>query len=191
MYRQRHRKSGGPNPLAEETAALVDCTPERTAAKTSRRRRWRQSSDSPGFPKPANLFAQASPPRLSPPTAHSPTTPTTKQVCAGQRWRPWPQPWVAPSARSSATCTSSRARDWLSLWRGDATGADTPPTSTGSSTSFAPPDTDVVWGAGSYIKKELKIYRTRQKLQNQEKREGSGRQNDDEKAMNGSLSKVF
>jgi hypothetical protein len=50
---------------------------------------------------------------------------------------------------------------------------------------------DVVWEAVSYIERELKVYRTRQKPQNQKKSEGSGRQNDDEKAMNGSLSEVF
>jgi hypothetical protein len=79
----------------------------------------------------------------------------------------------------------------LSLWRGDATGADTPPTSTGSSTSLAPPDTGVVWKAVPYIKKELKDYRTHPKPQNRKKREGNGKPNDDERAMNGSLTKVF
>jgi len=49
----------------------------------------------------------------------------------------------------------------------------------------------VVWGAVPYIKKELKIYRTRQKPQNQEKREGGGKPNDDERATSGSLGKVF
>jgi hypothetical protein len=49
----------------------------------------------------------------------------------------------------------------------------------------------VVWGAVPYIEKELKDYRTRQKPQNQKNSAGSGRQNDDEKAMNGSLTKVF
>jgi hypothetical protein len=48
-----------------------------------------------------------------------------------------------------------------------------------------------VWGAVPYIERELKVYRTRQKTQNQNKSESSGRQNDDEKAMNGYLSKVF
>jgi hypothetical protein len=47
----------------------------------------------------------------------------------------------------------------------------------------------VVWRAVPYIKKELKVYRTRQKTQNQEKYASSGRQNDDEKATSGSLSK--
>ena len=56
---------------------------------------------------------------------------------------------------------------------------------------FAPPDTGVVWGAVSYIERELKVYRTHQNPQNQNKRDGSGRQNDDEKAMNGYLTKVF
>jgi hypothetical protein len=52
----------------------------------------------------------------------------------------------------------------------------------------------VVWEAVPYIEKELKDYRTPKtpkKTQNQNKSEGSGRQNDDEKAMNGSLTKVF
>jgi len=49
----------------------------------------------------------------------------------------------------------------------------------------------VVWKAVSYIERELKVYRTTKNPQNQKKSEGSGRQNDDEKAMNGYLSKVF
>jgi hypothetical protein len=49
----------------------------------------------------------------------------------------------------------------------------------------------VVWRAVPYIEKELKDYRTPKNPQNQKKSEGSGRQNDDEKVMNGSLSKVF
>jgi hypothetical protein len=48
-----------------------------------------------------------------------------------------------------------------------------------------------VWGAVPYIKRELKDYRTRQKPQTQKKRESNGRPNDEGKAMNGSLSKVF
>jgi hypothetical protein len=77
------------------------------------------------------------------------------------------------------------------LWSGDAIVADTQATSTGSFTSFAPPDMGVVWGAVSYIERELKLSRTRQNPQSQNKSEGRGRQNDDEKAMNGSLSKVI
>src|SRR5215217_423566 len=84
----------------------------------------------------------------------------------------------------------SKTRALSSLWRGDATGADTPPTSTGSFTSFAPPDMGVVWGAVPYIERELKNYRTTKNPQNQKKNEGSGRQNDDEKATSGSLSRV-
>jgi len=49
----------------------------------------------------------------------------------------------------------------------------------------------VVWKAVSYIKKELKNYRTPPTPKNREKKEGSGKPNDDEKATNGSLSKVF
>jgi len=49
----------------------------------------------------------------------------------------------------------------------------------------------VVWKRVPYIEKELKDYRTPKNPQKQKKREGSGRQNDDEKAMNGFLSKVF
>jgi len=49
----------------------------------------------------------------------------------------------------------------------------------------------VVWGAVSYIEKELKIYRTPKNPQNQKKSESSRKQNDDEKATNGSLTKVF
>jgi hypothetical protein len=79
----------------------------------------------------------------------------------------------------------------LSSWSGDATGADTQATSTGSSTSFAPPDMGVVWEAVPYIERELKDYRTPKNPQNRNKSEGSGRQNDDEKATSGSLSKVF
>src|SRR5215211_1873266 len=92
---------------------------------------------------------------------------------------------------SSAICTYSKTKESSSLWSGDATGADTPPTSTGSSTSLAPPDMGVVWGAVSYIEKELKIYRTPKNPQNQKKSESSRKQNDDEKATNGSLTKVF
>jgi DNA-binding transcriptional ArsR family regulator len=40
-----------------------------------------------------------------------------------------------------------------------------------------------------YRERELKDYRTRQKPQNQNKSESSGRQNDDEKATSGSLSR--
>jgi hypothetical protein len=49
----------------------------------------------------------------------------------------------------------------------------------------------VVWGGVPYIERELKTYRTPKNPQNQKKSESSGRQNDDEKAMNGSLTKVF
>jgi hypothetical protein len=49
----------------------------------------------------------------------------------------------------------------------------------------------VVWGAVPYIERELKLYRTPKNPQNQEKSEGSGEPNDDEKATNGYLSKVF
>jgi len=49
----------------------------------------------------------------------------------------------------------------------------------------------VVWKAVSYIKRELKIYRTPKNPQNQKKSEGSGRQNDDGKATSGYLSKFF
>src|SRR5829696_9150964 len=47
----------------------------------------------------------------------------------------------------------------------------------------------VVWGAGPYIERELKDYRTTKNPQNQRKSESSGRQNDDEKATSGSLSR--
>jgi len=47
----------------------------------------------------------------------------------------------------------------------------------------------VVWKAVPYIKKELKVYRTPKNPQNQEKNASSGRQNDDEKATSGSLSR--
>jgi len=47
----------------------------------------------------------------------------------------------------------------------------------------------VVWKAVPYIERELKIYRTPKNPQNQKKREGGGRQNDDEKATSGSLSR--
>jgi len=40
----------------------------------------------------------------------------------------------------------------------------------------------VVWKAVPYIEKELKDYRTTKNPQNQKKSEGSGRQNDGEKA---------
>jgi DNA-binding transcriptional ArsR family regulator len=43
----------------------------------------------------------------------------------------------------------------------------------------------------SLYKRELKDYRTTKNPQNQKKNEGSGKPNDDEKAMNGSLTKVF
>jgi hypothetical protein len=49
----------------------------------------------------------------------------------------------------------------------------------------------VVWGAVPYIEKELKNYRTPKNPQNRKKREGNGKPNDDERAMNGSLTKVF
>jgi hypothetical protein len=47
----------------------------------------------------------------------------------------------------------------------------------------------VVWKAVPYIERELKDYRTTKNPQNQKKSEGSGRQNDDEKATSGSLSR--
>jgi hypothetical protein len=90
---------------------------------------------------------------------------------------------------SSAICTYSKIKDSSSSWREGATRADTPPTSTGSFTSYAPPDMGVVWKAVPYIEKELKNYRTTKNPQNQKKSEGSGRQNDDEKATSGSLSR--
>ena len=46
-----------------------------------------------------------------------------------------------------------------------------------------------VKGRSLYRERELKIYRTTKNRQNQEKSEGSGRQNDDEKATSGSLSR--
>jgi len=49
----------------------------------------------------------------------------------------------------------------------------------------------VVWKAVSYIERELKDYRTPKNPQNQNKSEGNGKPNDDEKAMNGYLTKVF
>jgi DNA-binding transcriptional MocR family regulator len=42
---------------------------------------------------------------------------------------------------------------------------------------------------GRFLYKELKVYRTRQKPQNQENSESSGRQNDEKKATSGSLSR--
>jgi hypothetical protein len=91
---------------------------------------------------------------------------------------------------SSATYTRSKTKESSSLWRGDATRADTQATSTGYSTSCVPLDTGVVWEAASYIKRELKVYRTPKNPQNQKNSAGSGRQND-EKAMSGYLTKVF
>jgi hypothetical protein len=49
----------------------------------------------------------------------------------------------------------------------------------------------VVWGAVPYIERELKDYRTPKNPKNQNKSEGNGRPNDEGKAMNGYLSKVF
>jgi hypothetical protein len=48
-----------------------------------------------------------------------------------------------------------------------------------------------VWKAVPYIERELKDYRTTKNPQNRKKNEGSGRQNDDEKATSGSSSKVL
>jgi hypothetical protein len=56
-------------------------------------------------------------------------------------------------------------------------------------TFTAPPDTDVVWGAVSYIEKELKNYRTTKNPQNREKNASGGKPNDDEKATSGFLSR--
>jgi hypothetical protein len=93
---------------------------------------------------------------------------------------------------SSAIYTCSKIKDLSSLWSGDGTRGATQATSIGSFTSFAPPpDMGVLWEAVPYIEKELKDYRTPKNPQNQKMSAGSGRQNDDEKAMNGSLSKVF
>jgi hypothetical protein len=90
---------------------------------------------------------------------------------------------------SSAICTYSKIKDSSSSWREGATKADTQATSTGYSTSLAPPDMGVVWKRVPYIERELKDYRTTKNLQNQKKSEGSGKQNDDEKATSGSLSR--
>jgi len=47
-------KSGGKISLAGDAAALVDCTPERTAAEPHRRQMWQGAQDLPGSRRPSS-----------------------------------------------------------------------------------------------------------------------------------------